>query len=70
MHFPAFMGGIRGKLITIFVLIKVVPLLLLAGFAWLVAGGGGGLGLVWLGGRRRRVLAVGALTRGPAGLEW
>jgi signal transduction histidine kinase len=28
------MGGIRGKLIGIFVLIKVVPLLLLAGFAW------------------------------------
>ena len=28
------MGGIRGKLISIFVLIKVVPLLLLAGFAW------------------------------------
>ncbi|MBS1144760.1 MAG: sensor histidine kinase [Proteobacteria bacterium] len=34
MKFPAFMGGIRGKLIGIFVLIKVVPLLLLAGFAW------------------------------------
>jgi hypothetical protein len=28
------MSGIRGKLIGIFVLIKVVPLLLLAGFAW------------------------------------
>ncbi len=34
MPFPAFMGGIRGKLITIFVLIKVIPLLLLAWFAW------------------------------------
>ena len=34
MKFPAFLGGIRGKLISIFVLIKVVPLLLLAGFAW------------------------------------
>ncbi|MBU1366134.1 MAG: HAMP domain-containing histidine kinase [Gammaproteobacteria bacterium] len=34
MRLPAFMGGIRGKLIGIFVLIKVVPLLLLAGFAW------------------------------------
>jgi signal transduction histidine kinase len=34
MKFPAFLGGIRGKLIGIFVLIKVVPLLLLAGFAW------------------------------------
>ena len=34
MQFPAFMGGIRGKLITIFVLIKVIPLLLLAWFAW------------------------------------
>ena len=35
MRPPAYMTGIRGKLITIFVLIKVVPLLLLAGFAWL-----------------------------------
>ena len=26
--------GIRGKLITLFVLIKVLPLLLLAWFAW------------------------------------
>ncbi len=34
MQLPAFMGGIRGKLIAIFVLIKVVPLLLLAWFAW------------------------------------
>ena len=34
MKYPAFLGGIRGKLISIFVLIKVVPLLLLAGFAW------------------------------------
>ena len=34
MPFPAFMGGIRGKLIIIFVLIKVIPLLLLAWFAW------------------------------------
>lgn len=33
MQLPAFMGGIRGKLIAIFVLIKVVPLLLLAWFA-------------------------------------
>ena len=30
MQLPAFMGGIRGKLIAIFVLIKVVPLLLLS----------------------------------------
>lgn len=35
MRPPAYMTGIRGKLIAIFVLIKVVPLLLLAGFAWL-----------------------------------
>ncbi|PKO87202.1 MAG: two-component sensor histidine kinase [Betaproteobacteria bacterium HGW-Betaproteobacteria-12] len=28
------LGGIRGKLIAIFVLIKVIPLILLAGFAW------------------------------------
>lgn len=34
MRLPAFLGGIRGKLIAIFVLIKVVPLLLLAWFAW------------------------------------
>jgi len=34
MKFPAFLGGIRGKLIAIFVLIKVVPLILLAWFAW------------------------------------
>ena len=34
MKLPAFFGGIRGKLITIFVLIKVLPLVLLAWFAW------------------------------------
>ena len=34
MKLSAFFGGIRGKLITIFVLIKVVPLVLLAWFAW------------------------------------
>jgi len=34
-----FLRGIRGKLITIFVLIKVVPLLLLAWFAWYTAQG-------------------------------
>ncbi len=34
MQLPAFLGGIRGKLIAIFVLIKVVPLVLLAWFAW------------------------------------
>lgn len=34
MKLPAFLSGIRGKLITIFVLIKVLPLLLLAWFAW------------------------------------
>ena len=34
IKFPAFLGGIRGKLIALFVLIKVVPLVLLAGFAW------------------------------------
>lgn len=34
MRLPAFLGGIRGKLIAIFVLIKVVPLILLAWFAW------------------------------------
>ena len=33
MKLPAFFGGIRGKLITIFVLIKVLPLVLLAWFA-------------------------------------
>ncbi|HOI51714.1 MAG TPA: two-component sensor histidine kinase, partial [Azonexus sp.] len=31
---PKFLRGIRGKLIAIFVLIKVIPLLLLAWFAW------------------------------------
>lgn len=31
---PKFLRGIRGKLISIFVLIKVIPLLLLAWFAW------------------------------------
>jgi hypothetical protein len=34
---PNFLHGIRGKLIAIFVLIKVVPLLLLAWFAWYAA---------------------------------
>jgi signal transduction histidine kinase len=34
MKLPRFLGGIRGKLIAIFVLIKVLPLLLLAWFAW------------------------------------
>lgn len=34
MKLPAFLIGIRGKLIAIFVLIKVIPPLLLAGFAW------------------------------------
>ncbi|MBP5987403.1 MAG: HAMP domain-containing histidine kinase [Azonexus sp.] len=34
MKLPAFLGGIRGKLISIFVLIKVVPLVLIAWFAW------------------------------------
>ncbi len=34
MKLPGFLGGIRGKLIAIFVLIKVVPLVLLAWFAW------------------------------------
>ncbi len=34
MRLPVFLGGIRGKLIAIFVLIKVVPLVLLAWFAW------------------------------------
>lgn len=31
---PTFLNGIRGKLISIFVLIKVLPLVLLAWFAW------------------------------------
>ncbi|MCK6411222.1 MAG: HAMP domain-containing histidine kinase [Azonexus sp.] len=39
---PAFLRGMRGKLIAIFVLIKVVPLLLLAGFAWNAASRLGG----------------------------
>ena len=34
MKLPNFLHGIRGKLIGIFVVIKVVPLLLLAWFAW------------------------------------
>ena len=34
MKLPTFLHGIRGKLIGIFVVIKVVPLVLLAGFAW------------------------------------
>lgn len=34
MKLSGFFSGIRGKLIAIFVLIKVVPLLLLAWFAW------------------------------------
>lgn len=34
MKRPAFLTGIRGKLIAIFVVIKVVPLVLLAWFAW------------------------------------
>ena len=34
MKRPAFLSGIRGKLIAIFVLIKVIPLVLLAWFAW------------------------------------
>ncbi len=42
MRLPAFLGGIRGKLIAIFVLIKVVPLLLLAWFAWHAASQLGG----------------------------
>ena len=37
MKLPAFLMGIRGKLIAIFVLIKVVPLVLLAWFAWYAA---------------------------------
>ncbi len=42
MRLPAFLGGLRGKLIAIFVLIKVVPLLLLAWFAWHAASQLGG----------------------------
>ncbi len=34
MTLPAYLHGIRGKLIGIFVVIKVVPLVLLAWFAW------------------------------------
>ena len=34
MKIQDFFSGIRGKLIAIFVLIKVLPLLLLAWFAW------------------------------------
>lgn len=34
MKLPALFAGIRGKLIAIFVVIKVVPLVLLAWFAW------------------------------------
>ena len=34
MKLPANLGGIRNKLIAIFVLIKVLPLILLAWFAW------------------------------------
>ncbi len=34
MNRPAFPTGIRGKLIAIFIVIKVVPLVLLAWFAW------------------------------------
>lgn len=34
MKLPTFLSGIRGKLISIFVLIKVIPLVLLAWFAW------------------------------------
>lgn len=34
---PNFLNGIRGKLISIFVLIKVLPLVLLAWFAWYTA---------------------------------
>ncbi|KAB2926733.1 MAG: HAMP domain-containing protein [Dechloromonas sp.] len=37
MKLPNLPGSIRGKLIAIFVLIKVVPLILLAGFAWFAA---------------------------------
>lgn len=42
MPTPAFLRGMRGKLIALFVLIKVVPLLLLAGFAWNAASRLGG----------------------------
>lgn len=34
---PGFFAGLRGKLIAIFVLIKVIPLLLLAWYAWYAA---------------------------------
>lgn len=37
MQFPAIFDGIRNKLIAIFVLIKVLPLILLAWFAWSAA---------------------------------
>ncbi len=37
MQFPAIFHGIRNKLIAIFVLIKVLPLILLAWFAWYAA---------------------------------
>lgn len=42
MKLPVLLGGIRGKLIAIFVLIKVIPLILLAGFAWHAASRLGG----------------------------
>jgi two-component system, sensor histidine kinase len=42
MKLPVLLGGIRGKLIVIFVLIKVIPLILLAGFAWHAASRLGG----------------------------
>ena len=42
MKLPVLLGGIRGKLIAIFVLIKVIPLILLAGFAWHAASSLGG----------------------------
>ena len=34
---PGYFSGLRGKLIAIFVLIKVIPLLLLAWYAWYAA---------------------------------
>ena len=34
MQLNKYLTGIRGKLITVFVLIKVIPLVLLAWFAW------------------------------------
>lgn len=37
MPLPKFLSGIRSKLISIFVLIKVLPLVLLAWFAWSTA---------------------------------